>query len=562
MSNFLKNVQDLGGFCWDKYISETGENKKIISGNLILDSKLNSCSVGQINLSNIHPSLSNQIKIGETENFNKFRIINNFLKGKKGKEVYYNQIALNSSNSFFDIYISNSRNDLDANKAHLRLMSNSGFLEFNDSQTAGIHFYTDDKQSFGKLTSGAYSINIDTINISGKQAMFRCVKKNKKSINCLAKILSTKEIFLECCPSGIAGGGGAGGEGGVGGGGGVGVGGGIGLEGPGQKGDQGQNSLSDGIGGGLGLEGPISEAEGAKGPDGTGGQGGAGGAGVKGSDGIAGQGGIGGTGGKGSQGSIGVEGPKVIGKAGNPGGEGGIGVEGPTEKGEDGKAGEGGARGGNGSSGGTGGKGRDGSQGSSGGDGKGGATGGDGNKGSIGDKGAQGSSGSNGGKGAVGGNGEAGNKGSDGKIGYQGYQGFNGERGADGSPGSKGIDGEQGEFGKKGADGQQGPKGDNGLDIKGAIGLPGQKGPNGDDGQSPDGPIGATGGKGSQGAGGSPGTEGGKEYENPAFDYGGIYYVPPKAKIYLNGLSGFINPYNKNDTTNNPARGQINGQNL
>jgi len=273
MPNVLKQIQDLGGICWDRYI--TGSNLH----SLYINSKLDQCAVNQINFNSNLP-----IDTGINGSFNNTKIFtdynNNYFAQKTTTPGNEFSIELNSSNQYLDLNLLNANNGI-----------------FNE-----INLHTDfSRSNINLLNSNTKDILINTSDIpNGKEAKFRCIKfnPNETEQTCI-KILSTKEILLKCCGSGEFGEGGGGGAGGGGGVGGVGGGGGsiglggtsviggngsigldgiryigsgpVGLEGESVRGDNGSNGLestSPGAAGTIGLGGQASFANGSAGDQG------------------------------------------------------------------------------------------------------------------------------------------------------------------------------------------------------------------------------------------------------------------------------------------------------
>jgi hypothetical protein len=272
MPNILKQIQDLGGFCWDKYITGSDSN------NLYINSSLEECAVKQINFNSLFP-----IETGITGNFSGIKLYtdtNNNLYSQKTKTLENNfVVSLQTSQDSGNIKIEN---------------------DFNK-----INFETDvNKSNLNLLDPNKENILIDTSDIpNDKLAKFRCVKfnPNETEETCI-KILSTKEIVLKCCgpgSEGLAGPGGsiglgglvafaggigsagldglvstAGGSAGIEGQVVIGIQGGVGNDGVGINGDQGifgpvsQAISSAGL---IGLDGPVSTAQGSIGGGGEGG---------------------------------------------------------------------------------------------------------------------------------------------------------------------------------------------------------------------------------------------------------------------------------------------------
>ena len=460
----LKQIQDLGGICWDRYI--TGFDLDA----LYINSKLDECAVKQINFNSSFP-----IETGINGSFNNAKIFtdykNNYFAQKTTTAQNQSNIKINTSTGFADLKLNNF---------------NGIFKEIN--------LHTDiDESNINFLNSSTKDIFIDTSDIpNNATAKFRCIKfdPNETEATCI-KILSTKEILLKCCGSGEAGIDGDNGGIGLGGGNGeIGLDGSllsaqgfIGLDGPTLEGQVGPAGTLDGIGGTLGLSGPISESIGQAGLDG-------------------------------SNGSIGLSGPTIRGQ------------DGPSVNGDQGQAG---------------GNAFNGQQGQIG----------------LGGVSVRGQEGSQGLDNAVG------SRGSNGQIGGQGTRGIQGPNGIAGDGGIVGVIGQQGAKGANGDGGTNGSIGQAGINVigpPGSIGPIGPKGPDGGIGISPGGVRGSTGAPGgSDGPRGQGGQSGPFTYQESPMDFGRLWVEPGNQLIYINAVSGFINPYNKNDTTNNPVRGAING---
>ena len=460
----LKQIQDLGGICWDRYI--TGFDLDA----LYINSKLDECAVKQINFNSSFP-----IETGINGSFNNAKIFtdykNNYFAQKTTTAQNQSNIKINTSTGFADLKLNNF---------------NGIFKEIN--------LYTDkNKSNINLFNSRTKDIFIDTSDIpNNATAKFRCIKfdPNETEATCI-KILSTKEILLKCCGSGEAGIDGDNGGIGLGGGNGeIGLDGSllsaqgfIGLDGPTLEGQVGPAGTLDGIGGTLGLSGPISESIGQAGLDG-------------------------------SNGSIGLSGPTIRGQ------------DGPSVNGDQGQAG---------------GNAFNGQQGQIG----------------LGGVSVRGQEGSQGLDNAVG------SRGSNGQIGGQGTRGIQGPNGIAGDGGIVGVIGQQGAKGANGDGGTNGSIGQAGINVigpPGSIGPIGPKGPDGGIGISPGGVRGSTGAPGgSDGPRGQGGQSGPFTYQESPMDFGRLWVEPGNQLIYINAVSGFINPYNKNDTTNNPVRGAING---
>jgi hypothetical protein len=460
----LKQIQDLGGVCWDKYISGSGFDA------LYINSKLDQCAVKQINFNSSSP-----IETGIEGSFNGTKIFTDY------KNNYFAQKTATAQNQ------SNTKINIFSDFADLKLNTNNGtFKEIN------LHTDTD-KSNINLFNSRTKDILIDTSDIpNDATAKFRCIKldPNETEQTCI-KILSTKEILLKCCGSGEAGIDGDDAGIGLGGGnGGIGLNGSllsaqgfIGLDGPTLEGRIGPAGTLDGVGGTLGLSGPISESIGRAGLDGTNGSFGLGGS----------------T-------TAGQTGPSVDGDQGQAGGnapngrEGGIGLGGASVRGQEGTKGLDNA---------------------------------------------------------------VGSRGSNGQIGGQGVIGLPGSNGPQGDGGIRGIVGPNGIKGANGDGGRDGSIGQAGINVIGPPGVRGQTGPKGPDGETGPSPGGATGARGatggSAGAKGRDGASGPFIYQDPPMDFGRIWIEPGNQLIYINAISGFTNPYNKNDTTNNPVRGSVGG---
>jgi hypothetical protein len=462
--SILKQIQDLGGICWDKYISGSGFNA------LYINSKLDECAAKQINFNSSFP-----IETGINGSFNNAKIFTDY------KNNYFAQKTINgSAYSYFQTHVSKEFADLK-------------FIAFNGS-VRQIDLHTDiDKSNINLLDTPREDVFIDTSDIpNNATAKFRCIKfdPNETEATCI-KILSTKEILLKCCGSGEAGIDGDNGGVGLGGGNGV-IGlngsllsaqGFIGLDGPTLEGQIGPAGTLDGIGGTLGLSGPISESIGSAGLDGT-------------------------------NGSLGLNGPTTAGQNGS------------SANGDQGQAGSNASNGQLGQIG-------------------------------LGGTSVRGEQGSQGLDNAVG------SRGSNGQIGGQGTRGANGTRGIDGDRGIIGILGPNGIKGANGDGGTRGSIGQAGINVIGPPGVRGQTGPRGSDGgvgTSPEGARGATGARGgSAGTAGRNGASGPFTYQDSPMDFGRLWVEPGNQLIYINAVSGFINPYNKNDTTNNPVQGSVGG---
>jgi len=466
MPNVLKQIQDLGGICWDRYI--TGSNLR----SLYINSKLDQCAVNQINFNSNLP-----IDTGINGSFNNTKIFtdynNNYFAQKTTTPGNEFSIELNSSNQYLDLNLLNANNGI-----------------FNE-----INLHTDfSRSNINLLNSNTKDILINTSDIpNGKEAKFRCIKfnPNETEQTCI-KILSTKEILLKCCGSGEFGEGGGGGAGGGGGVGGVGGGGGsIGLGGTSVIGGNGSIGL-DGIryigSGPVGLEGESVRGDGGfKGLEG---------AAVKGSQGVNGDGSSEG----GSFGQIGLQGNPSTAIA-------SVGLEGESVRGDNGSNGL-----------------------------------------------------------------ESTSPGAAGTIGLGGQASFaNGSAGDQGPSSSININLIAGPVGAKGATApdsasQRGSIGSQGIQNPGpypnAIGFQGQVG---DQGTPPSASI-NPGGVGQNGLigiilgndpvlnQGSPGPLGYLEGAAKYLFFGDVTYGY-RARMRIHGISGFLNPYNKNDTTNNPVVG-------
>jgi hypothetical protein len=465
----LKQIQDLGGICWDRYI--TGSDLDA----LYINSKLDECAVKQINFNSNLP-----IETGIEGFFNNTKIFtdykNNYFAQKTTTAQNQSNIKINTSSGFADLKLNNF---------------NGIFKEIN--------LYTDkNKSNINLFNSSTKDILIDTSDIpNNATAKFRCIKfdPNETEETCI-KILSTKEILLKCCGSGEAGIDGDNGGIGLGGGNGeIGLDGSlssaqgsIGLDGPTLEGQVGPAGTLDGIGGTLGLSGPISESIGSAGLDGT-------------------------------NGSLGLGGSTTVGQAGS------------SVNGDQGQAGS------------------------------------NASNGQLGQIGLGGTS-VRGQEGTKGLDNTLSSRGSNGQIGGQGIIGIQGPNGIGGDGGIRGILGPNGIKGANGDGGTNGSIGQAGINVIGPQGAIGQTGPRGSDGGigiSPGGVRGATGGRGSDGSAGGNGSSGPFTYQDSPMDFGRLWVVPRRQTppenqlIYINAVSGFINPYNKNDTTNNPVQGTING---
>jgi hypothetical protein len=462
----LKQIQDLGGICWDRYI--TGSDLDA----LYINSKLDECAVKQINFNSNLP-----IETGIEGFFNNTKIFtdykNNYFTQKTTTTENEFSININTSTGFADLKIGN-------------------LLNTNDGIFNEINLYTDkNKSNINLLNSRTKDILIDTSGIpNNATAKFRCIKfdPNETEETCI-KILSTKEILLKCCGSGEAGIDGDNGGIGLGGGNGeIGLNGSllstqgfIGLDGPTLEGQVGPAGTLDGIGGTLGLSGPISESIGSAGLDGT-------------------------------NGSLGLGGSTTVGQAGS------------SVNGDQGQAG------------------------------------GNASNGQLGQIGLGGTS-ARGQEGTKGLDNTLSSRGSNGQIGGQGIIGIQGPNGIGGDGGIRGILGPNGIKGANGDGGTNGSIGQAGINVIGPQGAIGQTGPRGSDGGigiSPGGVRGATGGRGSDGSAGGNGSSGPFTYQESPMDFGRLWIEPGNQLIYINAISGFINPYNKNDTTNNPVQGAIN----
>jgi len=471
MPNVLKQVQDLGGICWDKYISGSGFNA------LYVNSKLDECAVKQINFNSTFP-----IETGIEGSFNNTKIFTDY------KNNYFAQKTTTAENQF---------------SININTFNRSGDLKIGDllNTTNGIFneidLHTDiNKSNINLLNSRTKNILINTSDIPNNAiAKFRCIKFDPRETEqtCI-KILSTKEILLKCCGSGEAGIGGNGGGGGGGGGGGLGGlgggGGSIGIGGPTAFGSNGSIGL-DGVAyagaGPIGLDGLIVNGNnGSIGLEGTT---------VQGSQGANGDG----VSEAGSAGSIGLAGSISV--AG-----GSIGLDGSIVNGDNGSAG---------------------SIGASEGAGVGGSIGFSPN----GDVGVQG---------------PAPTANPNQFIGLQGGQGIEPSYSVAeaGSVGAQGIQ-------------NQGP-------YPNAIGFAGA---NGSQGSAPGSTVnkGANGANGVQGAGanqtvGANGLGGILLSISTYLGFGDTTYGDGASRIGTYGITGFLNPYNKNDTTNGPVYGsQTNG---
>lgn len=300
MPNILKQVQDLGGICWDKYISGSGFNA------LYINSKLDECAVKQINFNSNFP-----IETGIDGYFNNTKIFtdykNNYFAQKTTTAQNQSNIKINTSTGFADLKLNNF---------------NGIFKEIN--------LYTDkNKSNINLFNSRTKDIFIDTSDIpNNATAKFRCIKfdPNETERTCI-KILSTKEILLKCCGSGEQGiGGGEGAGGGGGGGGGIGGEGLIGIGGPTAFG-------SDGI---IGIDGPAYVGTGPQGLDGQVVRGDNGSVGLN-NEGVQGLKGPDGDVGNTINGTIGIQGPAAVpnpailqGDGGENGVGASIGIEGPV----------------------------------------------------------------------------------------------------------------------------------------------------------------------------------------------------------------------------------------
>lgn len=461
--SILKQIQDLGGICWDKYISGSGFH------HLYINSKLDECAAKQINFNSSFP-----IETGINGSFNNTKIFTD------DKNNYFAQKTINdSAYSYFQTHVSKEFADLK-------------FIAFNGS-VRQIDLHTDiDKSNINLLDNTREDVFIDTSDIPNNAiAKFRCVKfdPNETEETCI-KILSTKEILLKCCGSGEAGIDGDNGGGGLGGGNGeIGLDGSlssaqgsIGLDGPTLEGQIGQAGGLNGTDGMLGISGPISQSIGSAGLDGT-------------------------------NGSLGLGGPTTAGQTG------------PSVNGDQGQAGS------------------------------------NASNGQLGQVGIGGVS-VRGQEGAQGLDNAVGSRGSNGQIGGQGTRGIQGPNGIAGDGGIRGIIGPNGIKGANGDGGTNGSIGQAGINVigpPGSIGPIGPKGPDGGIGISPGGVRGSTGAPGgSDGSQGQGGQLGPFTYQESPMDFGRLWVEPGNQLIYINAVSGFINPYNKNDTTNNPVRGSIN----
>jgi hypothetical protein len=471
MPNVLKQVQDLGGICWDKYISGSGFNA------LYVNSKLDECAVKQINFNSNFP-----IETGIDGYFNNTKIFtdykNNFFAQKTTTAENQFSININTSNRSGDLKIGdllNTRNGI-----------------FNE-----IDLHTDiNKSNINLLNSNTKDTFIDTSDIpNNATAKFRCIKFNPSETErtCI-KILSTKEILLKCCGSGevgIDGGGGGFGLGGVGGGGGLGGNGGsIGIGGPTALGSNGSIGL-DGIAyigdGPIGLDGQsVNGNNGSIGIDGQS---------VQGAQGLNGDG----SSEIGSAGNVGLEGPASI--AG-----GSIGLEGSIVNGDNGTAG------------------------------------------SIGISEGAGIGGSIGSS-------------TNGTIGVQGPAPIVNPNQFIGLQGGQGV---QPSFSVA----EGGSAGERGIQNPGPYpNVIGPQGQNGSPGSAPASTVnkGANGQNGAQGIGagqtqGANGIGGILLNISSFLGFGDVTYNDGARRIATYGITGFLNPYNKNDTTNNPVQGQTNGQ--
>ena len=473
MPNVLKQIQDLGGICWDRYI--TGSN---LHG-LYIDSKLDQCAVKQINFNSNLP-----IDTGINGSFNNTKIFtdynNNYFAQKTTIPGNEFSVELNASNQSLDLNLLNTNNEI-LNEINLH----------TDFSRSNINL-------LNSINSNTKDILINTSDIpNNKEARFRCIKFNPNETDqtCI-KILSTKEILLKCCGTGEFGGAGGGGGGGAGGGGGVGGGGGgggsIGLGGTSVIGGNGDIGL-DGIryigSGPVGLEGESVRGDGGfKGLEGTT---------VKGSQGVNGDGSSEG----GSFGQIGLEGNPSTAIA-------SVGLEGESVRGDNGSNGL--------------------------------------------------ESTSPGGAGTIGlggqasfANGSAGDQGPSSSININLIAGPVGAKGATapdsvsrgGFIGSQGI---QNPGPYPNAIGFQGGVGDRGTPPSATV-NPGGVGQNG--------LIGIILGNDPVLNAGSPGPIGYLEGAARYLFFGDVTYGSSASRIRIHGISGFLNPYNKNDTTNNPVIG-------
>jgi len=455
MPNVLKQIQDLGNVCWDKYVSGSELNA------LYINKTIDGCSVKQINFNSSFPIQTGIDGYFNTKIFTDYE--NNYFLQKTSSKEHQFSINLNTSNQSGNFKIGD--------------LLNTDKKVFNE-----INLYIDtNKSNINFLNSRTKNISIDTSDIPNeKEAKFRCIKfnPNETEQTCI-KILSTKEIILKCCGQGEIGfEGGGGGEGGAGGGGGGGGGGSIGIGGP----------TAFGSAGNIGIDGPMYIGDGPSGPDGAllkgdGGTNGIDGITLKGVDGSNGDGisERGSDGGGGSSGS-----PSTI--------IGFNGIEGQTVKGIDGGNGQGG----------------------------------------FSDKGSDGFGG----------------------ISIGGSQGPRGPAPNPGlAPGNGGVKGETRPYSdaRGGSAGQKGPL-DPGPYVN-IPGSPGQGGGRGGGGGGGDKGEDASKGGGSGGAGGGGGSIGYLEGISKYIGFGDITYAPNAQRISVVGLTGFLNPYNKNDTTNNPVYG-------
>ena len=174
----LKQIQDLGGICWDKYISGSGFH------HLYINSKLDECAAKQINFNSSFP-----IETGINGSFNNAKIFTD------DKNNYFAQKTINNSAySYFQTHVSKKFADLK-------------FIAF-DGSVRQIDLHTDiDKSNINLLDTTRKDVFINTSDIpNGSTAKFRCIKfdVNETERTCI-KILSTKEILLKCCASGEAG---------------------------------------------------------------------------------------------------------------------------------------------------------------------------------------------------------------------------------------------------------------------------------------------------------------------------------------------------------------------
>jgi hypothetical protein len=182
MSNVLKQIQDLGGICWDRYIGITGESGIYLTGYLFLNSRLDECTVKQVNFNSTFP-----IEAGITGDFSGIKLYTDL------NDNLYSQKIKSLDNGLV-------KNEFSIN---IKTSNNSGYLKIGDVANVNTGIFNE----INLETSRRYSslniknTNIDKISIdantshipSSSLAKFRCIKFNPaESEETCIKILSTK----------------------------------------------------------------------------------------------------------------------------------------------------------------------------------------------------------------------------------------------------------------------------------------------------------------------------------------------------------------------------------